>query len=475
MKVIDFLDIYKNKKVLIFFMKSIKLTFFSLILYTTLISDYAIGAQLENENVALININTTVLSAVKLIKNKKYARACAELNNIPKFSVVDVNDTKKEQLQLNVYYLLGQCYSGLGLTEQAKTYFEKVVMFDPTEPRPYLDLALTYQYLGKFSLANRQYRRLLKMPNLEPSLKEKIKHLKQINPSSLQYYVEISSGVISDSNINNGPLTDSITIYDEEFFLNNETLPISAVGINAGLKMSATKLLDNTSSASALVNFTSTTFIDNEDHNNYVIDLSLGYRQKVWGGEYSIQPRLASVFIGSESFLNVLGVNANYSHLLGRDIRMTYQLGYQSLSYSEDTTRDLVQLKPELMMHYQLVDDLLLYTKLGKTFGSADDGSRSYTDTSFTFGTDYALDVALLMSLTYKYNPADYSEESEGFGIVRSDTRTSLSAELSYNLKGYSLDRLTFELGAKVYEASSNIEIYENERTQVYATLIFTL
>ncbi|MFT5003160.1 MAG: tetratricopeptide (TPR) repeat protein [Flavobacteriales bacterium] len=447
-----------------------------IITFTSIVALFTVTSSLAANTVDLRVINQKVNLAIKRIKKKQYAQACAELVNLPKVS--DLSGSTKDQaaqLQLNIYYSMGQCHAGLGLYAQAKDNFEIVVNADRSQPRPFLDLALTHQYLGEFEQANQQYNNLLGMSTLSQTVRNKVEVLLRNSPYAFKYFVDFTTGVLADNNINNAPSVSSITIYDEEFILNKDNQPISATGINAGLKLRFSKLLDRYSSLSGLANFTTTAFTGNEDHNFTVFDLSAAYHHKMWGGEYSIAPRYANVTIGGSNLLNVLGFDVTFAMLAQQNLRILGKVGYQMYSYSDDSTRDLTEIKPQLIVNYQLYDGLLLSSKLGYSIANAENSAQSSTGVTIDLGVNYAVRPELLLSASYELNPSTYDSELVGFDKIRSDTRAHYNLEASYNLKDYSWQRVTIDIGIDVFEAESNIEIFKNSRSQVYLLFRFTL
>ena len=446
-----------------------------IITFTFIITALTITSSLAAEIKDLNAVNQKIILAAKYIKNKEYAQACVQLANLPTVSELSQgNKSQAAQLQLNIHYLMGQCYAGLGLYKEAKENFEKVIDGDQSQPRPFLDLALTHQYLGNFDQANKQYDYLLGMPNLSQTVRNKVEALTKSSPYAFKYFVDFTLGGIADNNINNAPAIDSITIYDEEFILNTNNQPISATGINAGVKLRFSKLLNKYSSWSGLANFTTTTFIDNEDYSFTAVDLRGVYQHKMWGGEYSISPRFANVSIGGNNLLNVLGIDATFAMLAHENLRILGKIGYQMYSYSDDSTRDISEITPALIVNYQVFDGLLLFSTLGYSIVSAENTAYSFTGGSIDFGVSYAPQPELLLSASFELNPNDYDSELFGFGKVRTDTRTHYNLEASYNLKNFSWQRVTIDLGIDFFEAESNIEIFNNERSQMYLLFSFT-
>jgi hypothetical protein len=313
------------------------------------------------------------------------------------------------------------------------------------------------------------------MSTLSQTVRNKVEVLLRNSPYAFKYFVDFTTGVLADNNINNAPSVSSIIIYDEEFILNKDNQPISATGINAGLKLRFSKLLDRYSSLSGLANFTTTAFTGNEDHNFTVFDLSAAYHHKMWGGEYSIAPRYANVTIGGSNLLNVLGFDVTFAMLAQQNLRILGKVGYQMYSYSDDSTRDLTEIKPQLIVNYQLYDGLLLSSKLGYSIANAENSAQSSTGVTIDLGVNYAVRPELLLSASYELNPSTYDSELVGFDKIRSDTRAHYNLEASYNLKDYSWQRVTIDIGIDVFEAESNIEIFKNSRSQVYLLFRFTL
>ncbi len=416
------------------------------------------------------DVNVEIINALKAVKAKNYAQACSVLNSMYDAPVLSLENSQSRQAKLNVQYLLGQCYAGLGLYKQAQPHFEAVIAQEANQPRPHLDLALTYQYIGEYDKARQQFDAVMAMNNVDDKLRSRVQELSDASPDALQYYVNFVGGAVSDTNINNAPIVDSIIIYDEEFIFNRESRPLESTGLSAGIDASVSKLLSADSYITGNVSFASTGFSDYSRYDNTVIDISGSYNQKFWIGEYSIQPRFASISIGSEGFLDVIGVDAGFTALLDDSFRVNSKLGYQQYGYSDDSERDLSLIKPEFSLNYRYNSDWLIHSSVAFGLGSASNDIYSFTDLELKIGTDYALMDELLLSFSYRLNSTSYDGEIEGFKETRSDTRSTITVGASYNLKNLSdlMKRVTIDFGANIYQNDSNIPLFENERTQIY-------
>ncbi|MBM96327.1 MAG: hypothetical protein CMI09_10855 [Oceanospirillaceae bacterium] len=417
-------------------------------------------------------LNDRILKATKEVNAKEYAIACSELLLLPQ----EVHELQP-QLTYNTWFLLGQCHAGLGLYPEARSYFRKVVEADPTAARPRLDLALVEQYLGNFSAANEQFDYLRDDEELPEEIQDKVDAIYGQRPDRLRYFIEGYFGTLTDSNINYGPESDVIRIYDKDFVFNRESRPISGNGTNLGARLSLEKLLDRDTRLSGRLSLDTVTYTDNEDFDSSILDLNFACRQKLWSGEYMIQPRYASVKLGESTLFTVMGLDGGYAWLQGDNLRLTGLLGYKNYTYSTDDRRNTGEIKPQFLANYRYSGKLIFNGRLGYALGSASEESYSYTDLELGAGLDYAFSSTLMLSLNYEMSSTSYSAELEGFDTVRQDDRTKLSAELSYNLKqlGEFFKRFNIDAGMREYTNSSNVALFENSRTQTYITLRATL
>ena len=413
-------------------------------------------------------LNDRILQATKDVNAKEYAIACSELLLLPQ----EQHETQP-QLTYNTWFLLGQCHAGLGLYPEARSYLRKVVRADPAAARPRLDLALVEQYLGNFRAANEQYDYLRDDEELPETIQDKIDAIYGQRPDRLQYFIEGSFGTLMDSNINYGPDSDTMRIYSQDFVFNRESRPISGSGTNLGARLSLEKLLDRDTRISGRLSLDTVTYADNEDFDSSILDLNIAYRQKLWSGEYMIQPRYASVTLGESTLFTVMGLDGGYAWLQGDNLRLTGLLGYKNYTYTTDDRRNTGEFKPQFLANYRYSGRLIFNGRLGYALGSASEESYSYTDLELAAGVDYVLMPTLLLNLNYEMSSTSYNNELEGFDTVRQDDRVKLSAELSYNLRqlGDFFKRFNIDLGMREYTNTSNITLFENNRTQTYIML----
>lgn len=413
-------------------------------------------------------INQAILDSVKMIKARNYASACDLLDTLP----AELHTTKR-QLGLNSLFLKGQCHAGLGLNEEAKQYFEQLVELDPKSARPYLDLALVYQYLGEYSKATDTYEQLLELDSLSEPVRDNVEALLAQRPDAIKWQISGSLGSITDSNINNAPTSESIKIYGTEFIFNSESRPTSTAGIHAGFRGYVSKLLDPKTQIEAQVVVDSTLYGDYSDFDSTVMDLSFAYKSKRWGGEVMAQPRMAMVTVGGNALLDVMGADFAYSTLYSPKMRLTSVLSYQGYAYSEDAERDTTLIEPRFMVDYQLLPSVILNGRLTYGMGAGSADQYSFTDLGLGFGVNYYPFDHTVLSLNYDMNNVSYDAIIPGFEEVRTDTQSRLGVQVSYNFAGLSIPWLTADLGFKSYTNSSNIALFDNTRTQGY--LIFNL
>jgi len=414
-------------------------------------------------------MNSRVLAAAKLLKKGDHAKACSVLKTLPN------QGNPRDQLMLNIQFLLGQCSAGLGLYEDSKKYLENVVKLDSGQARPHLDLALVYQYLGEYGAATKQYDTLLSMHNVKPKVKEKVEFLLDNQPDALRYQVEFSAGVILDSNVNNGPTSETVKIYDKEFAFNIESLPISASGKGFGAGLSAEKLLDRSSKLKGSVVLKNAVYDQSDEYDSSVLDTSVLYSRKKGRAEYGLKPGFTTVSLGGEPLLNVFGVDGSVSNVLRSGVRVNALLGYQNFQYSNNSGLNVQLIRSQLSFKYQYRSNLILNSKMGLGLGSAATAENSYNQLGFSIGADYSPQAPLLFSLKYQLSSTGYNGKMAGFESARSDTRGHVSAMMSYNLKAWSLPRVTLEAGFNSYDNRSNIEVYDSERNQFFMIMRITI
>lgn len=420
------------------------------------------------QRMSVTQINERLIQAAKAIAARDYALACSELTLVSG----DI-DSREPQLTYNAWYLLGQCHAGLGMYEEARDDLRKVVEADPAAARPRLDLAMVEQYLGDFAAAGQQFSDLREMDNLDPSVRDKIDDIYGQRPDRLQYGAEGFFGVISDSNINYGPDTDVLHLYNRDLALNRESRPQSSPGRQMGLALTADKLIDRRSRLGGRLSLATTRYSEISDFDSQVLDLQVAWRQKAWGGEYLLQPRYATVTLGGSSLYSITGIEGGYAWLYNDDLRLTAMTGYRQYSYSVASERSTTELKPWLQADYRYSGNLILNARLGYTLARAGESAYSYRDMELALGIDYVIGSSLLLSLNSETSSTDYDGKLEAYDARRSDKHGRFSAELSWNLQQFGdvLKRFSFDLGVRNYTNHSNVDLYQNSRTQSYLTV----
>lgn len=418
-------------------------------------------------------IHSELLESINLLKDKKYAQACVKLKLLPSLDKADTDPIAK-QLRLNINYIQGQCFAGLGLYEDAKTYFKILIEEDPDQARPYLDLAIIYQYLGEFELAEDIYQQVLELNSLESGVRKKVEAMRKVNPEKIQYGVELTTGLLVDNNLVNSPSSASVVIYGKEFFFNENLRPTEATGVYVGANASVSKLLDNDKRLSLQMNIASSNYLNKPDGNTLLVDFIGGYHAK-WGeSEYAIEPRFASVSIGGESLLNITSIGARYTTFLNNNIRLSPMLEYSSYQYTSAFDRSADIIKPQVLVNYSYNQNLMFIGVWALNFASAKESQNSYTGSRYEMGVRYRYNSNLLFGIDYSLNTLDFDKQLEAFDEKRADTRHAFNINSSLNLKGLGFPRLTLDVGVNHFQNDSNIDLYTNNRTQFYSLIKYT-
>lgn len=448
-----------------FKLPKVKMQAKAIVTWVLLFTSISVCAQTDEQ---LKDINAQLLESINLLKEKQYARACVKLKLLPALTNTSTNAIEK-QLQINIHYLQGQCFSGLGLYDEAKEYFNKVIQEDPEQPRPYLDLAIIYQYLGEFESAERIYERVLNLPTLNDEVRTKINKMRGVNPEKLSYSLELSFGALIDDNVINAPTESSFIIYDNEFMLSDNLRPTQTQGAFVGVKGAVDKLLSNDNRISASLNVETTLYPEESKGDTLLVDLVAGYQKKVGESEYAIEPRYASVSLGGEVLLNVTAISARYTTFVSNNVRLSPILEYSSYSYTSDSERDVTFIKPQLLANYTYSPEIIFNALWYTTTGDANKKVNSYDSTVFEIGGKYKFDTNLILEMDYRVNSMTYAEVLQGFNRTRKDNRTSFNVNASYNFRPIGFERVTLDIGINSYDNSSNIELYDHSRTQYYA------
>jgi hypothetical protein len=420
-----------------------------------------------NTSENLRDINEELLTSVNLIKDKRYAEACVKLKLLPTLKNKDT-DPVERQLQLNIFYMQGQCFAGLGLYGEAKKFFLEVTERDPEQARPYLDLAMIYQYLGEFEQAEMTYQRVLLLDTLTDETRTKIINMRNVNPQNLSYGLELIAGGLMDDNLKNSPSSNSVVIYGQDFVLGDNLRPSEAQGLFLGINGAVDKLLSNDNRLSAQINISSSTYAEKSAGNTIVMDLLGGYQMKVGESEYAIEPRFASISLGGEVLLNITSAAFRYTTFVSNQLRISPILEYANYSYTSDTERSATIWRPQLLFTYTYSPDLIIDGMWVSGSAAADNDVNSYTSTTYEIGAKYRFSNNIILSAEVSSVSVTYDAVWEAFEKTREDSRTNFNINASYNLRGFGLERFTLDVGMNSFQNSSNVGLYEYDRSQYY-------
>lgn len=358
--------------------------------------------------------------AIRLLGRKQFASACLLLKKSFPEDTTDVS----------VLFLSARCRMGMKDYERALEYYERVVELQPDSDRAKTELAA----------AQKLYQKTHRI-----------------------WYARLETGVTYDSNINAGPQTDQILVGGIPINLGQQ--PINAAGYLTSGSAGYIYALDRTSSLSARISASNTSYFHGNDNNVDNFSFSLGPTWN-WGKtQLSISPGYSWQGFGGSAYNSSLDISGRLSHRLDNKVvaAVNYAVNKNNYRTVESKNGYAVSISPNLSIPLPL--NMTGMMSLIMRFENDEVSYYSNDTFGFRFNLTKPFKKGLESNFSYQLVNRDY-EAADGFlsTVPRADEQQILTAGLTYDISDFTAKNTDLNFRYQMIKTNSNIPIYDLDR-----------
>lgn len=369
-------------------------------------------------------------------------------------------------------FLLANSSKDNGDIKNAIRFYEELLSLDPSAHRVRLDLAKLYYQNRQFDKGDEQFL-VVESSSIPIQVRRNIENFKLQRKQANQknYEVSASLGYLYDSNVNVGPNSDTVTLYNIEFTLSDDakktsdnalTKKVNATLYNQFDSFLLKNSLDiNTIDYNNLDDYDSTTLsytfapIFFRENDIYIVPISytdtkLGMSEDYYLRDIAISPTLKK------------RVSSTFSHLFG--VRMEKK-DYQDIEDKNGYTYG-VNYGVEIINSKE--SNINFNTYLNKNESKED--IYSYTNVGVNLSYSDILIPKVLFIGTFNSDISLYDEAEDAFDSKKDNYTFSGSVNFIYNLGFYNSNLIFSHFEQRNI---SNLDLYSYDRSQT--TLAFSM
>lgn len=275
-------------------------------------------------------------------------------NGRPDMACALLADTPANSVDADRLYVLARCNASLQRTDTAIAYYQRVIALKPAEANPRVELAAILVALDRKDEAAQLYKEtlpLLPAGQVSSQMNNLIEQLGRDDPAAFArqasgkpWSLEFYAGLVHDSNINGGPVSNIVPAmvggFPGNFILSPDAMPRSSWGVSSSLTGSYLVPLNERWSVLYQGVLLGNAYFDTSDFNNEYMSLSAAfiYRDKNWSA--SIQPNIGFSRQANRMNETTPGVITRVSRNLNPTWSLTGSLGYINRTVHLDHNRN---------------------------------------------------------------------------------------------------------------------------------------
>lgn len=361
-----------------------------------------------------------------------------------------------------------------GMFSEGIFALERVLMAQPSNDYVRLEVGRAYFAVEEDDRARQEFERVLANNPPREVRENVLPYLDTIQARAGERrttwagYTEVTTGY--DSNINASPADDSffIPLLGGVATLSNSSTEDEFIRFAAN--GSVTKPIDQRSQVFSSVS------LDHRANSSGDIDtsslgLQVGYNHRLDTGNYRLGLQASQFRVENNEYRNLLGLTANYRHILSARSSFNASAQYSNLSYPDQPNKDAdlilgtVGLQMQLNGQYRPV--VTGSVSFGKELADNDtQASKANTEREIvgaSLGLRLSFTSALQLSTSIRAQESDYAGQEALFQRAREDINVTGSATLTWRASESWLVNLTGSLGKN----DSNIPITDYNRNQI--------
>lgn len=361
-----------------------------------------------------------------------------------------------------------------GMVSEGIFALERVLMSQPNNDYVRLEVGRAYFAVEEYDRARQEFERVLANNPPREVRENVLPYLDTIQARAGERrttwagYTEITAG--HDTNINASPEDDSffIPLLGGVATLSNSSNEDQFVRLAAN--GSVTKPIDQRSQVFSSVS------LDHRANSSGDIDtssigLQFGYNHRLDTGNYRLGLQASQFRVENDKYRDLLGVTANYRHILTPRTSFNASAQYSALSYPDQRNKDAdlilgtVGLQTQLAGQYRpvLTGSVSFGKELADNNTQASQANTEREILGASLGLRLSFTSALQLSTSIRAQESDYAGQEALFQRVREDINVTGAATLTWRAS----ENWLVNLSGSVGKNDSNIPITDYSRNQI--------
>lgn len=423
-----------------------------------------------NKLITILILTSSLLFGASVNEINKEATNFLKANEPSKSYNLLETEYKKGNFDNQTLFLLGTSAKLQNDFDNAIKYFEELLSRDKGAHRVRLDLASLYYQKQNFDKA-KELLLIVKSSNPPKKVGDNIDNFLAAIEKGVpkNWNISFSLGYLYDSNVNAGPNTDTVLMYNLPFTLSSDAQENSDQAIQYSFGFNHIKQLDTFAWQSSVgVNVTDYRNIHTLDSKS--IYLSTGPSFKKEKATYSVPLIFNTSIIGHQNRYYSIskGISPQMSYQLKPNLSLSASLSLQNKTYYKASDKESNSITFSPSTRYFLNQSS--FVNLGAYFGKENSKTETSSNNSKGLNLGYykAFNQKLNVYLSTSINQTDYDGIEVAYSKSREDTSKSLSGNFSYFIEKINSN---LSLNLSYTKNTSNIEMYDYDRKQVGLTL----
>ncbi len=421
-----------------------------------------------NKIILILTIISNLLFASSMQEINKQAVNFLEANKPAKAYNLLEEEYKNNNFDNQTLFLLGTSAKQNGDFKNAIKYFEILLTKDKGAMRVRLDLAMIYYKTQNLKKA-KELLLIVKASNPPKKVGDNVNSflatIAQGVPKS--YSLSASIGYMYDSNVNAGPSTDTVLMYNLPFTLNDDAKETSDWAMKYGVGINHMKRFKSFSLQSS-ANFNMTDYHTLNNLDNYSLSVSSG---PTWKQNKQTTLSIPVIFnitkIGhsNDDFYSISGgISPQVSYQKSQKLSLSASLSLNKKHYYQNPQKESHSWTFSPSSKYFL--DQTSYIVAGGYIGQ--DDSKTSTSSTDSKGVNLSYNKSfskkLNLNLSTSFSNTKYGGVEVAYDKSREDDTSTYGANVSYYVSEY---KMNISTNVSYTKNNSNIEMYDYDRTQV--------
>lgn len=360
-------------------------------------------------------------------------------------------------------FLTGMCARRSGDLDGAIGYFRAALARDPDLTRARLELARTLFQSKRWNESRRQFELALESSppaNVESNIRRFLAALE----GRKDWNLRLTAGVLYDDNVNSGPASGEILLFDTPFILDADSLQQDTLGLLFGISGDYTLVISDQAAWRFAAGGSKLEYRDHTDFEIGVVSAATG---PLWRGDdfiAGLDGIYQRVWLGNGGYSHSYGVRPSFNYALGRKTTLVTTAAFEKRKFDGRPARDGERYYGGVAVRFTVSGIGVLQPGYRFSKVEASDGTEGFgrheisLNGVFPIGDRWSARAATALWLSR------YDALEPAFGVIRDDTLWRGNLALIY---AFTSLRMALTLSYSYARNDSNITVFDYDRHQM--------